>query len=70
MDNKKYLANWMNGKITDEELKEIVGEEAFLSYSQIIKTLENWSVPKRKNISWEQLLRWVLKIDFFCFSKK
>jgi len=62
MDDKKYLADWMGGKITDEELKNIVGGEAYLSYSQIIKTLDNWSVPKRKNNAWEQLLNKMLKV--------
>ncbi|REE81913.1 FecR family protein [Lutibacter oceani] len=56
MKDQKYLADWMEGKITDEELEKIVGKEAFLSYSKIIKTLDNWSVPKRKNTTWEQLL--------------
>lgn len=55
MEDQKYLADWMEGKITDEELKEMVGEATFLSYAQIIKTLDNWSVPERKDPNFEQL---------------
>lgn len=56
MEDQKYLADWMEGKITDQELKDIVGEEAFLSYSQILNTVDNWSVPSQNKDSWEQLL--------------
>ncbi len=67
MENQKYLADWMEGEITDDELKEIVGEEAFLSYVQILKTLETWSVPERNNADFEQILG---KITFVKKEKK
>lgn len=56
MDNKKYLAGWMEGKISDDDLKKIIGNEAFLSYSKIVNTLDNWRVPKREDTDLEQLL--------------
>lgn len=45
--NDTYLADWLAGKISDEELKALVGEEHFITYKNIISEVDGWKAPER-----------------------
>lgn len=43
-ENKTYVLDWFENKITNEELKQHVSEEDFLAYQKIKDTLENYTL--------------------------
>ncbi|UPT70094.1 MAG: FecR domain-containing protein [Flavobacterium sp. JAD_PAG50586_2] len=43
-ENETYLADWLADKISDEQLKKLVTEEAFLDFQQLKNTVENFTV--------------------------
>lgn len=43
-ENETYLADWLADKISDEQLKQLVTEEAFLDFQQLKNTVENFTV--------------------------
>lgn len=42
--NETYLADWLSGKITDEQLKQIVSEEDFLAFRKLKNTLNGLEI--------------------------
>ena len=38
----EFLSKWLNGELTDEELKEQIGNEEALKYMQILGEVDNW----------------------------
>lgn len=49
MDNKTtyYLADWMAGLISDEELKVKLGKDQWAQYKDILSITDHWEVPER-----------------------
>ena len=43
--NDFFLANWISGKITDEELQELVSSEDFIAYKKILRVFESLESP-------------------------
>lgn len=43
-ENETYLADWLSGKISDEQLKQLVKEDAFLDFQKLKNTLEDLTV--------------------------
>lgn len=43
-ENETYLADWLAGKISDEQLKHLVTEEDFLDFQKLKNTLEDFTV--------------------------
>ncbi len=43
--NDFFLADWMSGKITDEELRELVSSEDFIAYKKILQAFESLERP-------------------------
>lgn len=43
-ENETYLADWLSGKISNEQLKQLVTEEAFLDFQKLKNTLEDFTV--------------------------
>ncbi len=45
IENDFFLADWMEGKITDEELQELVSSEDFIAYKKIIRVFNVLEKP-------------------------
>lgn len=43
-ENETYLSDWLANKITDEQLKQLVGNDDFLDYQKLKKALEDLTV--------------------------
>lgn len=47
MEDKDALyAKWLNGEIDDDELRSVVGPEEFAELDRVVKTVDQWSMPK------------------------
>lgn len=46
MENETYLSDWLAGKISDGQLKELVGETEFKAYQQLKDSLDAFTVPE------------------------
>ncbi len=44
MNNKTYLSDWLEDKLTDDQLKQIVSNEDFLAFKKIKETLNDFSI--------------------------
>lgn len=44
MENETFLSDWLEGKINDEQLKQLVSEEDFLAFAMLKKELPNFTV--------------------------
>lgn len=44
MENEIYLSDWLAGSISDEELKQLVGETEFLAYQKLKNALDDFTV--------------------------
>ena len=49
-ENEVLLAKWLSGEVTDEELKNIMGEEEFQGYQKLIKTVDNLDLDEYNTI--------------------
>lgn len=43
-ENETYLSDWLSGTLSDEQLKQLVGETEFLAYQKLKNTLEGFTV--------------------------
>jgi transmembrane sensor len=43
-ENETYLSDWLAGKISDEQLEQLVGETDFLAYQKLKNSLGNYTV--------------------------
>lgn len=46
MENETYLSDWLAGKISDAQLKELVGEEDFQAYVSLKEALDGYKVAE------------------------
>ena len=54
--NETYLAEWIEGRITDEQLINLVGDKEFKAYQKIVSEVDNWQVPDRPTNHHEKIL--------------
>lgn len=45
-ENETYLSDWLSGKLSDAQLKQLVGEAEFLAYQKLKNTLEDFTVSE------------------------
>lgn len=46
MENETYLSDWLAGKISDKQLKELVGEEDFQAYQSLKDALDGYRLAE------------------------
>ncbi len=52
-ERSTYLAKWAAGEISDEALKQMVGEKHFLQYKDILGVSSTWTIPSRYHLHLE-----------------
>ncbi len=48
-NNDELYAKWLSGEISDQDFQSLEGQDAFNDLERVIKTVDQWSMPKYNN---------------------